>query len=249
MINSLKAEFKKVFTVRSTYFILAIVCVLFFFFSFYASGWRVSKADLHNPLTLSGDVTGAVGVVAIFVGIIAILLVTHEYRYNTIMHTLTLSNSRSRVLLAKIIVISGLAIIVSGLAGYLSPVLSVWGASLNHAHFAPQILQHWHLIWTSLFFGWGYAMMGLLLASLIRNQIGAIIILLIAPETIEGLLSLILKRNTAYLPFTALHNVIGQGPGISANVMTAFHAAIVFSCYLVVGWVVAWILFLRRDAN
>jgi ABC-2 type transport system permease protein len=249
MINSLKAEFRKVFTVRSTYFILAIVAVLFFFFAFYVSGWRVDKADLHNPLTLSSDVTGAINIVALFVGLIAILLVTHEYRYNTIMHTLTLSRSRSRVLLAKVLVITVLALAVTAITAFLSPVLSVWGADLNHLHFAPQTFDYGHLIWTCLFFGWGYAMIALLLASLIRNQIGAIVVLLIAPETIEGLLSLILKKNTAYLPFTALHNVIDVGPGISSNVMTAFHAALVFMCYLVVGAIVAWILFLRRDAN
>jgi ABC-2 type transport system permease protein len=248
MINSLKAEVKKIFTVRSTYFILAIVAILFFFFAFYVSGWKVNKAELHNPLTLAGDVTGAVNVVAVFVAMIAVLLVTHEYRYNTIMHTLTLSNSRGRILLAKVLAITGVAIVVTAIAGSLSPVLSVWGANLNHLHFAPQTIHYGSLIWECLFFGWGYAMIALILASLIRNQIGTIVVLLIAPETIEGLLSLILRKNTAYLPFTALHNVIDQGPGVS-NIMTPFHAALVFICYLAVGGIVAWVLFLRRDAN
>jgi hypothetical protein len=33
------------------------------------------------------------------------------------------------------------------------------------------------------------------------------------------------------------------------NTITPFHAALVFLTYLVVGWIVAWVLFLRRDAN
>jgi ABC-type transport system involved in multi-copper enzyme maturation permease subunit len=106
MIPAIKSELRKVFTVRSTYVILLLVLALEVFFAFYSSGWHIDAADLHNPDTLANDVTAAVNVVAVFGALIAVLLFSHEYRYNTIMHTLTLSNSRSKVLFAKIFVIT-----------------------------------------------------------------------------------------------------------------------------------------------
>lgn len=249
MMTNLKAEFRKVFSVRSTYVILAFVLLLEIFFAFYVSGWRVDAHDLHDPTTLSNDITSAVAAVSVFVALIATLLMTHEYRYNTIMYSLTLSKSRSRVLLAKILVISVLAIVYTIVVGSLSPLLSELGAHAHHLKFAPQTLHYGTLLWQSLFFGWGYAMAGLLIAALVRNQIGAIVTLFIAPDTIEGLLSLLLKQHTVYLPFSALHTVIGQGMGTYLNAITPLHAAEVFMVYLMVGWIVAWTLFIRRDAN
>ena len=91
-------------------------------------------------------------------------------------------------------------------------------------------------------------MAGLLIAALVRNQVGAIITLFIVPDTVEGLLSLLLKKNAVYLPFSSIHAVIGQGLNYN-NSITAGHAALLFSGYLIIGWLIVWVLFLRRDAN
>ncbi|HVA10544.1 MAG TPA: ABC transporter permease [Candidatus Dormibacteraeota bacterium] len=249
MMSNIKAELRKVFTVRSTYVILALVVAIELLFAFYGSGWRVDPKDLHNPLALSGDVTAAVNFVSVFAALIATLLMAHEYRYNTIMYSLTLSKRRSRVIFAKVLVISAFAVVFTLLAGALSPLLAALGAHAHHLHFTHQTFQYGTLLWRSLFFGWGYAMAGLLFATLIRNQIGAIVTLFIAPTTVEGVLSLLLKKNTVYLPFSALHTVIGQGMDTYRNAITPLHAAMVFSAYLLGGGIIAWILFLKRDAN
>jgi ABC-type transport system involved in multi-copper enzyme maturation permease subunit len=248
MKATLKAEFKKLFTVRSTYFILALVLLLVGFFGFYISGWHLNQVDLLNPHALANDITGAISVVSVFAALIAILLVTHEYRYNTIMYTLSLSNSRSKVLLSKILVVSGFAIVFTLFFGVMSPLVSLLGVHAHHLHLVPQTLHYSSLFWRGLFFGWGYTMAGLVIAALIRNQVGAIITLFIAPGTVESLLGLLLKKNVVYLPFSALHEVGGQGLNFN-NTITPFHATLVFSSYLIVSWVIAWILFLRRDAN
>jgi ABC-2 type transport system permease protein len=248
MMPAMKAEFRKLWTVRSTYFILAFVLLLEIFFAFYVSGWKIDKSDLHNPGTLALDVTSAISAVAVFASVIGVLLVTHEYRFNTIMYTLTESNSRSKVLLAKILVVSGLAVVFAVVVGLLSPVLSVLGVHAHHLHLVPQTFYYWQLLWRSLFFCWGYAMAGLIIATIIRNQIGAIIVLFVAPSTVEGLLSLLLKKNVVYLPFSSLSTVIGQGATYN-NSITPERGALVFTGYLVVTGLVAWVLFLRRDAS
>jgi ABC-type transport system involved in multi-copper enzyme maturation permease subunit len=248
MMAALKAEFRKLWTVRSTYFILAFVLFIAVFFGFYVSGWKIDQADLHNPATLALDVTSAISAVSVFASLIGVLLVTHEYRYNTIMYTLTAANSRSKVLLAKSLVVSGFAVVFALCLVVLSPVLSVLGAHAHHLTLVPQTLHYGDLLWRSLFFCWGYAMAGLIIASLIRSQVGAIVVLFIAPSTLEGLLGLLLKKNVVYLPFSSLSTVIGQGMNYN-NSITPQRGALVFTGYLVVSGTVAWILFLRRDAN
>ena len=250
MIPALKSEFRKLFTVRATYVIMSGVLLLMIFFAFYVSGWKSSAEGLHDPLSLAGDVTGAVQAVSVFWALIAILLVTQEYRYNLITYTLTATNNRNKVLAAKFIICSLIGIIFTIFVGIASPILSVWGAQLHGLHFQPQIIDHGKLFWECLFYGWGYTMAGLLFGTLIRNQIGSIVVLFIAPDTVEALLGLLLKNNAVYLPFTALSMVIGQPIKTSlTHVISPGKAALVFAIYLLIGWVVAWVLFLRRDAT
>lgn len=248
MTNALKAELKKLFTVRSTYFIFGFCLVLLVFFGFYVSGWRIDKLDLLNHGYLASQVSDAVATISVFVALIAVLLVTHEYRYNTIMYTLTASNSRSKVLLSKILVITGVSIIFTIFFGLLSPIAASLGIHAHHLKLVHQAYAYGNLLWRNLFYGWGYAMAGLLLAVLIRNQVGTIITLFIAPGVVEGLLGLLLKNNAVYLPFSSLATVIGQGMNYH-NTITPLHALFVFSTYLIIGWIVAWVLFEKRDAN
>lgn len=247
MIPALRAEFRKLLTVRSTYIWTIAAIVFMFFIAGYIEGWNLSPKDLQSPLQFSGDVLGALNL-SIVGAIIAVLLMTHEYRYNTIMYTLTASRSRSKVLLAKIVTISAYAICLTIILGVLSPIASNIGLHLHGHMLVPQTLHIWDLIWRSLFYGWAYGMAGLLLAVLIRNQIGAIVALFLIPGLVEQLLGQLLKSHAVYLPFTALGQIIGNSHGAIGHLAPG-RAAIVFLIYLVVGWIVAWILFLRRDAN
>lgn len=249
MIPALKAEFRKMFTVRATYVIFLSVIILMLFFGFFVSGWKLSPHQLQDPGQLAGDVTGAIQSVSVFAALIAILLMTQEYRYNLIAYTLTSSNSRNKVLAAKCILCTVLGIVFTGVVGLAAPLLSVLGVHAHGLHLAPQTIHYSKLAWECLFYGWGYTMVGLLFAVLIRNQIGSIVVLFIAPDTVEGILGLVLKNHSVYLPFTALSMVIGQPMRSSlAHVISPSRAALVFIGYLAVGWVVAWMLFLRRDA-
>jgi ABC-2 type transport system permease protein len=247
MIAALKAEFRKLLTVRSTYIVTVLVTLLMLFVAGYIEGWRLTPQDLQNPAQFSGDVFGALSL-SVFGAIIAILLVTHEYRYNTIMYTLTSSNSRSKVLLAKIVTISVYAVFLTLLVGILSPIASNVGIHLHGHTLVPQTLHVGDLIWRSLFYGWAYGMAGLLLAVLIRVQVGAIAALFLIPGLVEQLLGQLMKSNSVYLPFSALDQVIGNS-NVPQGHLAPGKAALVFCVYLVVGWIVAWALFLKRDAN
>lgn len=252
MSDTLKAEFRKLLTVRSTYLITGLVTILVMFVAFYLEGWRLDAAGLHDPGQLASDVTGALNV-TVFGPIAAILLMTHEYRYNTIMYTLTSSNSRSKVLLSKFIVVSLYALFLTVLIGVLSPLMAYLGIHAHGHTLVHQTLHYGNLMWRSLFFGWGYGMAGLLLAVLTRNQVASIVSLFLIPSVVEQLLGeLLLKHNSVYMPFSALFQVLDgstHGGGPTSSSMSPAKAAGVYCAYLVVGWAVAWMLFLRRDAN
>lgn len=251
MIPAIKAEFRKLVTVRSTYVISALATALVIFFAFYIEGYKLTAAEVANhPFLMASDVTGALSTTAIFASIVAILLMTHEYRYNTIMHTLTATNNRTKVLVGKFLAVSFYALLFTAFIGVLSPVMSYLGIRLHGMHLVPQTIHYGDLIWRTLFYGWGMGMVGLVIAMLIRNQVASIVAMFLIPGAIENLLGLLLKKNTVYLPFNALGQVLNSGDTNPAQgMLTPGKAAGVFAIYLVVGWIVAWVLFMRRDAN
>jgi ABC-type transport system involved in multi-copper enzyme maturation permease subunit len=261
MIPNIKAEFRKLFTVRSTYILGGLSLVFLCFYDFYIVGF---KGGIHggpmatlvgpsSPTFLMSQVARAGGVSGpiLLSTIVAILLMAHEYRYNTILYTLTSSNSRNKTLLAKIIAVTCFTVIFSLGLEILGPALALLGLHAHHIKLGHQIFYYRDYIWRIAFYGWAYGMIGLLLAVLFRNVIVSIVSIFLIPIAVEPLLDLLLNTSQQqYLPFTALtavvnSGIIRSGPGI----LSAVSSALVVLVYIVIGWVVAWVLFLRRDAN
>jgi ABC-2 type transport system permease protein len=243
MMATLKAEFRKLLTIRSTYLICSFALLLDVLFAFYLTGWRMSPEDLHSAGTLTSQITAAAGLLAMFTALVGVILLTQEYRYNTIMYTLTASKSRIKVLVAKIITISVFAVSFTLLVSALSPLLTLLAVHLHGQTLVAQSIPYASLLWQVVFYGWGFAMLGLLMASLIRVQVGAIAALFLLPGTVEQLLGLLLKNNQVYLPFSALTAVLSHGT------VSHLRALAIVMAYIVVGWLVAGFLFVRRDAN
>lgn len=245
MFASLKSEFRKLFTVRTTYFLSLGVLLLMIFYAGYVQGYKIDAAHLRDSGYLASQVTGAIGALSIFVSLIAALLMTHEYSYNTIMYTLTSSNSRARSLFAKLVLISGFSVVFTLVVCSLSPVLTAVGIHLKHLHAVHQVYHYRDLLWRSLLFGWGYGMFGLMFGALLRNRVATITALFLVPGTVESLLGLLLKKNVQYLPFNSLLTMLNQPSGS----ITPAKAALVALSYIVGGWIIAFALFSKRDAN
>ena len=258
MIASIKSEFRKLFTVRSTYILMGFALAYMILYNFYIIGFRVGHdpanlVSLHNPLYLMIETTRARGISApiLFSSIIAVLLMAHEYRYNTIMYTLTNSKNRSKTILAKIIAVTGFAIIFSLIVEILAPSLALAGMHVHHLTLVHQVFYYRDFFWRALCFGWAYVMIGILFAVLFRNVVASIVGLLLTPIIIEPLIGLLLSTNQQqYMPFTALNAVLNNG--LLNNVpgqLSAVRSAVVVLVYLIIGWTIGWMLFLRRDAN
>jgi len=245
MLNTIKAEFRKLYTIRSTYFVSALGLVLMGFVAFYVEGFR-GEASLLQPDKIQTLMLSSANLLSIFAAIIAVLLVAHEYRYNTIMYTLTSSNSRTKVLVAKLLAILTHALCYTVVGVALAVLLMYIGMSFKDMSlYATQTIAWGDVIWRSLFSVLSYAALGLLLGLLFRNVVGAFITLFMAPATVEPLLGLLLKENVKYLPFHASDQVINS----TATGLSHGTAALLFGGYLAVGYLVALILLLKRDAN
>ncbi len=244
MKGTLKSEFRKLFTIRSTYLLIAFALLINVLFAFYITGWRIGPEALRDPGYLASQSVSAAGLLALFSALIAVISLTQEYRYNTIMYSLTASKGRLRLLLAKIIIISVFAIAFTALMAFLSPLLTVLAVHMHGQTFVPQHIAYLDLTWRIVFYGWAYAMFGLLLAALIRVQVGAIVALFLIPGMVEQLLGrLLLKQNSVYLPFSANSAVLEK------SMISYQRALLVVLAYLVIGWIIAGWLFARRDAN
>ncbi len=249
MIASIKAEVRKLLTVRSTYVIAGITLALTALVAFYFEGYRGntgSAASMLEPTALKEIVGNIAGLGAFFVSIIAVLFMGHEYRYNTIMYTLTANASRTQVYAAKVLVMSafsvlfGLVVVLFGLGSYML------GLNLRDATLPAQDIELLAQLGKVMFYYVGYGLVGLLITVVVRSIVAAIAVLFIVPITVEPLLGLVLKEDAAYLPFAALDNVMGAA---LIGGITPARAMAVSALYLAAGVIIVWLLFVRRDAN
>jgi ABC-2 type transport system permease protein len=245
MIPALKSEIRKIRTVRSTYVLLGLCLVLEIAFAFFHDGLNATTNGLHSSSYLANVVTQAITVLMLIISMVGVLLVTHEYRYSTIMYTLTAANKRRKVLAAKLLAVSLFAIVSSLVLGFLAPVMTDIAIHIQGHHLAHQTFPLWNLLWRVVFVGWAFSMMAAILAILIRIQIGAIVVVFLLPDTIEPLIAVIVKRTHDYLPFTSLNSIVSNG----GSDVSMGHSVIVVTIYIIIGLTASWILFQRRDAN
>lgn len=242
MLASIRSEYRKLLTVRSTYIIIGIIFLFMMIFAFYAQGMR-SAAGVGGHVISQAIVNGT-NIAAALAAVIGLLMVTHEYRYNTIMYTLTSSNSRVKSLLAKIFVLTTFSIFVTFFFGALIPLLIYLGSSIAHVTLDPQTIYYRDILWQALFTGWGNMMYAVILSVFIRHQVGAIIAYFIIPSTVEPLVGIVLKDNSMYLPYTLLAHVTNiEGPIANSR------AALIVLGYIVGASILAFFAFKKRDAN
>lgn len=246
MIAALHAEFRKLYTVRSTY-MLALVALLLgaVLAGFWIWGYKDVEHAALNHLALSNLISRAANIAGIFLSFLAVLLVGHEYRYNTITYSLTSTNNRSKVYLAKLFVLLVSSLVIAAIVIAAAIGLFHVGQHLHHITTASQQVPLWDTIWRSAATVAGGIVYAFIISIVLRNLIGSIAFILVVPTTVENLLSLLLKDNVKYLPYTALDNLTRIE---KSTVSHSFSLAVVAS-YIAVFGVVSWLLFLKRDAN
>ncbi|MEJ0072906.1 MAG: hypothetical protein WDN27_02345 [Candidatus Saccharibacteria bacterium] len=247
MLSAIKAESRKLLTVRSTYGIIIVSLLIVALFAGFGEGFHDTAAALRSPQLLMGESSSAIVFVGLILAFAGLLLTGNEYRYSTIMYTLSSTNRRNKILFAKFLVISIFAIITSIIVAFFSPLCTIVGVHLHGGTIGPQSFDYWSVIWRCVFCGWGYAMLAFILVAILRNQIGAIVTFLLVPLIGENIITAIWKSSGKYLPFTAVQSI--AEPNGLGNHTTSVHAMTVVLVYVVVGLLASAVLFARRDAN
>jgi ABC-type transport system involved in multi-copper enzyme maturation permease subunit len=298
MIPTLKAEFKKLLTVRSTYILVLIALCMTGFFTYMSTAPSVyeeypaeesstqttadnkqeqAAANQQPPepisVTVSHDLSkekvltnmiDAIPVVTIFIAIAVVLLMAHEFRYNTINYTLTSSNSRTKVLASKLIVSIIFVIIAALLAIGVTVVSTYVAVSIKNLNLPPQDYNWTYVLARLVGYCLGFSLIGLAIVTIVRNTVVGIVSLLMLPTIdaiVAGLLSTRNIEATKVLPYSALGRInnlvndlasfgIREGT-IDAQMLpaTLLGASAVVIAWLIGLWLIAWILFLRRDAS
>jgi ABC-type transport system involved in multi-copper enzyme maturation permease subunit len=256
-MRTFRSEFLKAITIRSTYVLILLSFIFVFLFNFLTGSQ--SHGSAGSPLGFDShayiqSIFASANLTATMMAIFAILLMAHEFRHNTIIYTLTASNSRTRVLASKFLLVLLLSALVSIPLGLFGLVSFILGTHVQHLVLPAQEINYFETLGRGMFYVVGLSLTGLLFATLIRNLVFSIAALFIIPGTVEGLIGLLLKNKNQYLPFTSLKQVVvdsGQLPKSIDFVQTdhPLRSAATFLIYLIVGWIVGWYLFSRRDVG
>ncbi|HEU4541832.1 MAG TPA: ABC transporter permease [Jiangellaceae bacterium] len=256
----MRYEWMRIRTLRSTYWLTGLAILVTAGIALIIA--MVTRDDPITPEIAANVLLGGgefATFIPVFMAIMGILAVGHEYRYGTIQPTLMAVPQRSRLLTAKIVVVClvTLAVVVVSLVINAAIGTIFWGElpdlttePLNEVIPGYVVMV---LLWTLL---------GIALAQLFRGVPSAIVVLLVTPLIVESLimgLAMIpaldwLVPVVKYLPFNAGSRLIATGPpdmGPGApdfNLFDRWPSGGVFAVFIAIILAVAWYRFQTKDA-
>ena len=261
MLDALRYEWTRLRTLRSTYWLIGIgiltTAVLPIVFGIAADD------EVLNPELVVMNVTGgasfAIPFLAVFMAVIGIFATGHEYRHGTIQPTLTALPQRSRLILAKILVIAAATVVVTliSMAFNTGVLYAFWGEAPGMFEDPARSALLGYLIYTLI-----YTMTGLGLGLLFRGVPSALVVIFLVPLIVEPILLGIsfipaldwLVPVIKFLPFSAGSFLMETGPvdmGPEApdyDFFGRWESGAVFAVFATVIIATAWTLFKKRDA-
>jgi ABC-2 type transport system permease protein len=261
-VNGLvRAEVRKLFTTRAWWGMLigvALVSVAFPLLIALIAGQDDGGglSGVRDPATVRTIYTSGIGTTYLFSLAAGILAMAGEWRHQTISATFLASPRRARVVLAKI----GGLVVLGGLYGVTSVVCGVAaGGPVIHAR-GGQLRLFSDGVPRSLALGvlavalW--ALFGLGIATLIRNQVAALLISVAVAWIVQPILSAVITNLfhrpgiAAYLPSEATSAMLSPDVGDSGTHLLAWWGgALVMLAYAALFAGVGALLTLRRDVT
>lgn len=258
MIKLVKAELQKLFTTRLWWILLLVMLLLIgvnlaFFIAFAGveqNGSAFPTRDTTEWLQIAWSVGAGTG--GIFTMILGVIMMTSEYRYQTITGTFLTTPRRSQVIAAKLIagvvvgVLYALAVLVFQALTVIPTVLISGGEFSLSASRIPQISIG---ILAALAL---YALFGIGLGALVRNQIAGIVGAVVWTYVIESIFAAVpaLQPVGKWLPGGAAQALmstdIDTGFG-TADWLPAWAGALVLVGYGLLFATVASATTVRRD--
>jgi ABC-type transport system involved in multi-copper enzyme maturation permease subunit len=199
MIAALRYEWRRLWTIRSTYWLIGItlsvqaVLTLLVALAVSASGGVDDLDEMEEVVTAVFTLGASFGRSPLFtaylIAMFGVFTFGHEYRYGMIRATLTAVPARTSVFAAKVIVTVLVAAVLSLLCSLIG---MLWCLLFIDSDGALGSGQVWSVvlgvtIYTMLFSLWAVAV-----TALVRNQTGALALVLLVPLVVENVLKVIL---------------------------------------------------------
>ena len=256
ILRSVRAEWIKLWTLRSTWITSFIAIALTVLFGAGLAA-AVGQSEQYQD-TAKDSITAGLNFGQIVVAVLGALIITGEYSSGQIRSSLAAVPKRGRLLLSKAVVLAVVSFILGSVSVFLSwaiskPFLGEHAGSLTDAHYAGYI-------WGS---GLAYAVIALTtlgIGFLLRSTAGAITVI------VSLLFVVAVPLQLAASKWEWINKVIGCLPStVSEAVSDPFQrttewgaqgvqflshgqAVAVFAAWALVPLIIAWFVFSRRDA-
>lgn len=251
----LRAELAKVTTTRMWVGLL-IGVLLYVALSVVSSYFSATTAPANGGLSIPTleteggvrNVFAAAGAAYLFAIVIGILGMTQEYRFQTVTATFLAAPNRMRVMAAKMsayAVIGAVYALAGVVVGYL--LAAVLLAFTDHAPVDAATLLS--IAGGAVLGSALYAVLGVAIGTLVRNQIAAILGTLVFVLLVEGLLIAFLPRVGRWLPGGALNGVLQSTGFNGTSYLPPWGGALLLLGYALVIGAVAAATTLRRDVS
>jgi ABC-2 type transport system permease protein len=251
VINLLRAEWRKVTTVKLGWGMLLgalALAALGVVAQIASNGVRGNVALPLNDAATQRSVAASASSAYLFSVVVGIILITTEYRHFTSRPTFLIEPRRGRVIVAKLIV-AALVGVIYGIAcaaltaAIMGPWLGAMGITVGWISNGVLLSMLGDIVVIAIF-----AVVGVGLGVLVRNQIAAVIGALVYLFVLEPLVDIIpvVKNAYPYLPGAAASAITGASRG-SLSHLDALEGGLVL-----LGWglffaACGWILTVRRD--
>lgn len=247
MIDLLRAELLKLRTTRMVYALLGALLAIVALVNIVtvATGTTSDFVSEEDQAGMFGAAASGI----IFVLLLGVMLLAGEFRHGTITQTLLITPNRWKVLTAKLVAGAILGLVFGVIAELFSllitiPLLEAKGVDLVLGDEAASLVAG--VVLTSTL----CAMLGVALASVIRNQIAAIIVVFVSLLIVESILTASLESRwpeiPKYFPGHAIAAVIDDEAEDAHS--RAGGAAVLLGYVLVLGGIGGKFVF-QRDVN
>jgi len=248
------AEVRKLTTVRTTWVVSLIGLALIVL----GTALVVFEETMTGPFTGSdGEVAAAIGQIgstSVIVLVVAVLVMTTEFRHGTIGRTLQLVPSRSRVLAGKLTagVVYAVAFTLAGLAAVGA---IVWLGAATKGVALQLGEETFRAVWQGVVALVLTGLLGVAVGALLRSQVVGLTVSLVWVFVVENLVVAFLPAVGRWLPFTALQAMFvtvevtadGQPVGMGFTPLEPAVALTAFLCYVAAATVLAGVLMRTRD--
>jgi ABC-2 type transport system permease protein len=212
------------------------------------AGVTGAPVPLDDPRLLAITVGGSFGVPEVLIVLLGGLAFTQEFRYGTVTSTYLVEPRRARILVAKWVSLAMISVVAT--VGTLIIAVPVSVSIIHGRHGNVTVgAQFWQMAVAAFVIMAAYGVIGVALGALIRNQVAAVVTVLVWMLAVEYILVPSWPAIGRWLPLGVVTSLlqVGASLGLDGELLPVAVAAVVLLAYTVVALLLAARVTPRRD--